>query len=402
MKLCFDHQIPTLYKLVEEDLDFLLYPPDFIDLPHTVSETFLASVKKRLKKTKIILSYHNYSSTPENIDRIYHQIERKKPDFVKIACFASSITDVFRLIALQKKNVIAIPMGLKGQFGRLMSPFFNAPFLYSSDEGSPEIGLFKTQEVLNTFQVKRLESQAEFFALIGTPIEKSPSPNFHNASFANRGENKLFLKIDVQKEELTEFFSFHSFFKGLAVTIPHKREIRKHLKGIDPIAEKIGAVNTLHGGIGYNTDGYGALEAIEKVLPVQAKKILILGDGGCASAIAYEAKKRGAEVRMLKRRLLDRFKEYAYDILVNATPVGSVEKEIMVPANELQRNKVVFDAVISTEPTQLLKEAKKKGCITISGFEMFLEQAHLQQAIWKAEGPIENERMYQLLPSDTL
>ena len=151
--------------------------------------------------------------------------------------------------------------------------------------------------------------------------------------------------------------------------------------------------------IGHNTDGLGAVNALKKKTGLKGKRILLLGAGGAAKAIAFALKNEGARITIAGRKKSKSKKAQklaksingknicieeivsleGFDILINATPVGMKpnQKKSPVPAKLLHKKLVVFDIVYSPLKTELLKEAKKKKCKTIGGIEMLLEQGYL-------------------------
>jgi shikimate 5-dehydrogenase len=150
---------------------------------------------------------------------------------------------------------------------------------------------------------------------------------------------------------------------------------------------------------GTNTDAPAALDAIEHVSPVKGRRILIMGAGGAARAIAYEASRRGAQVivtgrtpraaRELARELgidyvpVAGFRDVEADILVNATPVGMAphSHESPFPSGML-RGKTVFDAVYTPPLTRLLREAAGAGAKIVRGTDMYINQAAMQFALY--------------------
>jgi shikimate dehydrogenase len=190
---------------------------------------------------------------------------------------------------------------------------------------------------------------------------------------------------------------------GFSVTIPHKMDIMRYLPGIDRAAAAIGAVNTVvrgkNGFRGSNTDAPGALDAIEQVRRVRGKTVLIIGAGGAARAIAFEAKRRGADITVANRTPdraaalardlgvrsvpMEDLPKTAFDVLVNATSVGMVPRteEMPVPASIL-RKKLVFDSVYNPPMTRLLAEAKRRGAAIVRGTEMYANQAALQSRLF--------------------
>jgi 3-dehydroquinate dehydratase / shikimate dehydrogenase len=168
-------------------------------------------------------------------------------------------------------------------------------------------------------------------------------------------------------------------FQGLSVTRPHKEKILSFLHYVHPIAREIGAVNTLRfaeGGLeGYNTDASAGIDALGE--PIKGKHLVCLGAGGAAKALAYEGRRRGAEVTLLTRANLQRGVP-AHDILINATSDPSpIDPEILIPGSTFMEINTHFI------DTPLLQMAKKRACKVVLGKEMFWRQALGQFSLWK-------------------
>jgi shikimate dehydrogenase len=192
--------------------------------------------------------------------------------------------------------------------------------------------------------------------------------------------------------------------RGLGVTMPFKEKVLPYLDEIDPMAGEIGAVNTIVNDngklIGHNVDWLGAVRAIEEQTTIAGKRVIVVGAGGAARAIACGMKHEGAsEVEIFNRtpekaqRLameldcqfgggLDALQGTAdYDILIQATSVGYHNvppTDCIVPRNMLKPGKVVLDIVAEPTETLLIKWASEAGCSPIPGWRMRLYQAHLQ------------------------
>ncbi|RMH59297.1 MAG: shikimate dehydrogenase [Candidatus Hydrogenedentota bacterium] len=250
----------------------------------------------------------------------------------------------------------------------------------------------------------RITAKTRLLAVIGNPIEHSMSPVIHNAALKAAGLDYVYVAFRVEKIEEAVTAMRALGIRGFSVTIPHKETIIPHLDRLELSAEQTGSVNTVvnENGVltGASTDGPGALAALERAgLSVTGKKILLIGTGGAARAIAFAAGNAGAgkigfryEIREQADRLV-RDLEAAFpgritlnapleeaDILINASPVGMhprVEDCPIDPAS-LSPEQVVFDIVYNPLRTRLLREAEARGCRTIEGVEMFAEQAILQ------------------------
>jgi len=255
--------------------------------------------------------------------------------------------------------------------------------------------------------------------IIGDPIEHTMSPVMHNAAFRNKGVDYVYLAFRVKKEELGKAIEGMRVLniRGLNITIPHKVAVIPFLDELDPLADKIGAVNTIvnDDGVlkGYNTDAIGFLQALfERGIEPKGKSVVILGAGGASRAISFILAERGAHIVILNRLLdLDWAKELASrilrtfakevealelnrknlakalekaDILVNATSVGMSPNVSETPVNSdlLRPNLVVYDIVYNPIKTRLQREAEVAGATVISGLDMLVWQGALAFEKW--------------------
>ncbi len=263
--------------------------------------------------------------------------------------------------------------------------------------------------------------------LIGDPVEHSMSPVMHNAAFRELGIDFLYVPFRVKKEELGQAIEGMRALniKGLNVTIPHKVTVLQFLDKLDPLAEKIGAVNTIvnDDGVltGYNTDASGFLQALrERGVEPEGKKVVILGAGGASRAISFILADRGAHLVILNRLLeLDWAKELASklsqiftmevkalelnrenlvgalgkaDLLVNTTSVGMTPNidDTPVTSDLLKPGLIVFDIVYNPVKTRLLREAEAAGAKTVSGLDMLVWQGALAFEKWTGmKAPVE-------------
>jgi shikimate dehydrogenase len=254
------------------------------------------------------------------------------------------------------------------------------------------------------------------YAIIGDPVEHSLSPNMHNAAFKKLGLNLVYVAFTITSTELKDsVLGAKSLgLKGLNVTMPHKSAVIHYLDEVDSSAKSIGAVNTIlcnHGRlIGYNTDGTGAMIALqENGVDFEEKKMVILGAGGAAKAIAYQATQDVGELVILNRTAgkakklaemlkglgakvkagtlsLDNLNEElsTTNILVNATSAGmypNIESS-PVPSGLLHSDLCVMDIIYKPLETKLLKDAKSAGAKVVSGLEMLLYQGAVAFEIW--------------------
>jgi shikimate dehydrogenase len=259
----------------------------------------------------------------------------------------------------------------------------------------------------------QINGSTEIYGIIGNPVAHSLSPIMHNSAFDALGLNKIYVAFPATNAEKALAGCRSLGVHGLSVTIPHKETVVALIDSIDPVAEKIGAVNTLIFGEdknihGLNTDWVGANRALADRIALRGKRILLLGAGGSAKAIGYGLLEAGARV-ILASRTENRVKNLAEtlacdwinlaeidtvqaDALVNATSVGMhpLENASLVPAESLGNFPVVMDIVYAPLETRLLREAKNAGCDTISGLSMLLYQGVAQFEAWTGqEAPVE-------------
>jgi shikimate dehydrogenase len=232
----------------------------------------------------------------------------------------------------------------------------------------------------------------------------------HNAAYNELNSNFIYVPFAVEdiKTAINGLRAMN--FKGSAVSMPHKQEVMKYLDEIDTTAKKIGAVNTIinqEGKLkGYNSDWVGAMDALKEITSLKGKKVVLIGAGGAARAIAYGLKENNCKVTIFNRtfekakNLANEFNlgygenirdivNYDYDILINATSVGynlDAGKSI-VNKDSIKENKVIMDIVTNPIITPILEIAKEKNCKIISGYKMLIYQAMFQIELWTGKKP---------------
>jgi shikimate dehydrogenase len=252
-------------------------------------------------------------------------------------------------------------------------------------------------------------------ALIGHPVEHSFSPPMHNAAFQKLDMDWAYVAFDVNPNNLKSAVEGAKALniKGFNVTIPHKIDVMEFLDEIDEVADLIGAVNTIDfkSMKGYNTDGIGAVKAIEEVTPIKNRNVVVVGAGGASRAISFYIAKYGAESLTILNRNVEKAQNLAgdvmdsgligevksdsiskigdyvdeADILVDTTPIGMhphVNDAAIVEAGQMHEDLVVFDAVYNPNETVLIKEALKAGAKPVYGIKMLLYQGAESFEIW--------------------
>ena len=261
--------------------------------------------------------------------------------------------------------------------------------------------------------------------VIGDPIEHTLSPTMHNAAFNHLKLDFVFLAFRVKAAELEDAMRGMRGLgiRGLNVTMPHKDAVTKYLDEVDSTVKFLGSVNTILNDdgrlLGFNTDGVGALKALrENGVNLNGKKLLLLGAGGAAKAVAYALAKEVGELGVLNRasekakglaEVLSRtfgkkvvgdalspsaIQKHLHDsdMLINATSVGmhpNISQSLVAP-QWLKPDLIVMDIVYNPVETKLVKDAKAVGAQVISGVEMLLYQGAASFEIWTGvSAPIE-------------
>ena len=263
----------------------------------------------------------------------------------------------------------------------------------------------------------QIDTETRLCAVIGNPVEHSLSPAIHNAGFQSAGLNYVYTAFRVEDIGacLAGMRALHGF-RGLSVTIPHKLAVMEHLDEIEPLARRVGSVNTITNDdgrlTGTTTDGPGTLRAFEEAgVSLDGKRILFIGSGGAVRAVAFAIAEltRAESITVIgrtparvaaivddvaaKTEMPTTAADLASDltatvadshVLIQGTPIGMHPKpgESAVPKDLLKPEHVCFDMVYRPNKTRFIQDAEARGCTTILGIEMLLNQAVLQFERW--------------------
>ena len=381
----------------------------------------------------LIVSFHDMTGTPADLETLYDGMCKTGADVVKIAVSPRSMTDVGHLMELVRRHagsktpLIAIALGPLGAVSRIMGPKYGAPFVYASTDKAHEAaaGQIPAEEMDTLYGVRSIGPQTKLYGLVGGDVIRSLSPAIHNRGFSETGLDAVF--VPLQTESLSAFFQAfpHLGLSGFCVTRPYKVEMVGRMQAVDATVAQCGSVNTvvvhdngqLHG---TSTDGLGVVAPLRKRGEIRGKAVIILGAGGAARAAAVALEERGARVRLLARNRekavqvgaevgcaagdLTVLLNSQWDILINATPVGGgpLAEQTLVPKALLKSGATVLDMNYDPLETRLLREASEAGCTVIGGFEMLLAQAAAQFEVWTgAEAPLDAMRSSALLLAQT-
>ena len=363
-------------------------------------------------RAHVIVSYHNYEATPP-MDTVLGRVLRLPADAYKVVTTARKPSDNVRVLAaaraLPKQRMIVLAMGELGFPTRVLSTVFGAAFTYAAPifaEGTAA-GQVSARYLRHLYRVEKLHKNAKIYGVIADPIRHTISPAVHNRAFQSRRMEAVYLPFLVSPVYLRDFFSMAEKLplSGFSVTIPHKQKIVRYLDAVEPLARRIGAVNTVWRKAGKwrgtNTDAAGVTGPLSRLLRLKNASVLIVGNGGAARGAACALSDAGAKITLVGRNL-DRVRALSkvccaeslareqvagrhFDVVVHATPLGMFPhvKECFfngsIPAD------VVFDLVYNPIETELIRRAKEQGKTVVPGLEMFIEQAVRQFEIWTGE-----------------
>ena len=401
---------------------------DWVDL-----ETDIADAVPRFGRVRRVVSYHNLHEVPGDLEKIHEKMCGQDPDVVKIAVRAQQPEDNLRMLRLVQdapRPTVAFCMGDMSMPSRVLGIKYGAPFTYAAFNPERGIapGLPSFDELKHIYHIDAIDGETQVFGVIGDPVAHSLSPLIHNAAFAHERLNKVYLPFRVPKDDLPQTVSAFDWFpvEGYSVTLPHKEDVLGLTSGYDGPTREIGAANTLYrmndgAWRAANTDHDAALECLVRELQpdpaagtdaslsaLAGRKVLILGAGGVARAIARGIVNHGG-VLMIANRTKARAEELAdqfgcllvewqnrgavfADVLVNCTSVGMHPNldETPFAENWLREGMVVFDTIYNPERTLLIKHARERECKTITGIDMFVRQAAQQFELFTGQAaPVE-------------
>jgi len=363
------------------------------------------SVQEYPLPERVLLSYHDFQKMPRLARKV--TVPRGAGvDAVKIAGMARTIGDSVRLLRAIRgtRNVVAIPMGEVGLPARILALREGNGLAYGPVGAATAPGQVSVRELKTLYRAAEINKKTRVFGVIGAPVGHSLSPLLHNTGYAAAGQDAMYLPFLV--ERLGDFLKSASELgvEGFSVTIPHKKAILRHLDDCEPLAAKIGAVNTVtirkNGSLyGSNTDYLGILRALEPKMKLRGSRVVILGAGGAARAAAFAIAEAGGEVLVCARKpaaaaglaravggsVIARaaLKKTRVDAIINCTPVGMHPHANVSPLEVSELNcSLVMDLIYRPLQTKLLRTAASRGIRTVSGADMFVAQGVAQWELW--------------------
>lgn len=400
-----DEQVSLLARAAESGARLL-------DLEIESAEQVKKSLGDLRRSASLIVSYHNFESTPA-LAVAWRRLNRVDADVYKIATAARKPSDDLRMAEFFRERhetpLVAFAMSEVGIPTRILSLAAGCLFTYAApiagDGTAP--GQIPAKAMRALYRADKLGKQTKVFGVVADPVAHSRSPQIHNRAFQAKRIDAVYLPFRVPALDLGDWMKLAKGLPvaGFSVTIPHKQKILRHLDIVDPLARRIGAVNTVwrKGGKwrGTNTDVAGILRPLEQRVRLPKLNVLLAGYGGAARAAAFALRDAGAQVTITGRQAgraeglarvvgagalqFAEAQRRSFDVLINATPVGMHPKTDESVFKGAIPARLVFDMVYNPHETLLLRKASEQGCEIIHGREMFLEQAAEQFEIWTGE-----------------
>ena len=368
-----------------------------------------AQLQRLRARAGLILSFHDFRST-KKLDETLAKMVEIPADYYKVVTTATTLYDNVTMMKFLEKNgdkhsLVGMCMGEQGLISRVLGVRAGSVFTFAalSENEKTAPGQVTAPELRGTYRIDQVDAATRVYGVAGDPVSQSLSPAIMNAALRRENVNGVYVALHakVLKDLLhcVRDIPIH----GLSVTMPYKQAILSHLDNTDAHTTKVGACNTVvraqDGKLyGFNTDTAGVVRPLERRLPIEHAKILVLGAGGAARAAVFGLKERGAEVyvcnrtagtaQKLARQARARTVKHAdlkklnFDVIINATPVGMGNtRDTPLKENEINA-RFVFDMVYDPIETRLIKLAKARGAEIIPGYEMFVHQAARQFEIW--------------------
>jgi 3-dehydroquinate dehydratase / shikimate dehydrogenase len=382
---------------------------DFVDLEaeRDLERPILAAIPPERR----IISWHGPGEDLDELRDRFSRMETVPARYYKLIPTARTAKDALLPLALLRSlgrnDVISFAGGQGATWTRLLAPRLGAPIVYGGWGGRRAApGQPSLDELRSVFGLPDLPPVTDLFGIVGNPVLRSLSPRLHNGLYREQGVEALYLPFQVESFgdfwlDLVESGSLGVLgfrLAGLSITAPFKEVALAVAGASSPLAERVGAVNTLirHSGVweGETTDPAGVVEPLaERGIAIEGRRAAVVGAGGAGRAAAWGLAHSGGEVTLFNRGVergarvarelglafepLAELDAGEFDILVNATPIGqSSVDEPHFAASRLRPGATVIDLVYRADgPTRQIEEARGAGCTAIDGREALLHQA---------------------------
>jgi 3-dehydroquinate dehydratase/shikimate dehydrogenase len=357
----------------------------------------------------LIVSFHDFHGT-RHLEQTLGKMLKVPADFYKVVSTATTLSDNVAMMKFVQAEsdqhaLIGLCMGEQGIISRVLSVRAGSVFTFGAVNAGLKTaaGQVSVADLHGAYRIDQVDAATRIYGVAGDPIAHSLSPVIMNTALRRENVNAVYLPLHAKTLKDLIHCVREIPLHGLSIAMPYKQAILPYLDNTDAHTAKIGACNTVVRGqegklYGFNTDIAGIIRPLEQRLAIEGAKVLVLGAGGAARAAVFALKERAAEVWILNRTSVKGQKlarqakartipsaglsKVAFDVIVNATPVGMGNTRDCPLKDEEIQARVVFDMVYDPVETHLLQVARTKGIAVIPGIEMFVQQAARQFEIW--------------------
>lgn len=356
-------------------------------------------------RDRLVVSMHDFAGMPADLEARVADMRRTGAGTVKVAVMAHRLTDgltVVERVRPAEGRTVVLAMGEAGLATRVLAARFGSVWTYAGDTGPAAPGQISAARMRDEFRFGALRRDTAVYGVVGRPVSHSLSPVMHNAAFAAHGLDAVYLPLAA-----ADFDDFRQFaeaidLRGASVTAPFKLDAFALAGAADMDGQQAQAINTLRRSVGRwegrNTDAAGFMAPLAGRGSLEGQRATVLGAGGAARSVAMALRQAGATVTIVARRDAQAAAVAAragvraapwpptpasWDLLVNATPVGTAPRvdDSPLAASQLD-GRLVYDLVYNPPRTRLLADAAARGCEVIGGLEMLVAQAGAQFTWW--------------------
>lgn len=398
--------VPALLTIQKEEL---LYKsvwniqPQIVDLPWDSSADAIRTARLRFPSSILQGSFHGFDASDIDLHMLLDSMLSHGFDAVKIACSTTTAKQAMELLLFLKRQrgkakLTCVPMGVRGQFGRLLAMTLGSYLSFCCLPGRPlALGQIDIATLHALYSVSKISSHTQRFALVGENVDTSFSHKTHTKVLRNFGIDGLYVKIPIQREEAKEVLPYLEAleFSGVSVTTPLKEVYGTYLHPINTMNCKGQKVVTT------NTDTPALIDSLAKFFPLKGTTVLVLGAGAVGRAAFQELSSTGALVSVYNRTFS---KAYELTSTIGGTPVsdqmlGQKQRYDIVVNTTSAHHFPDFPSSFETMPfaswgvklaaefafpekTPFLEAAEAQGIKTITGTELWVRQAAKQFQWW--------------------